>query len=214
MRPRAILFDFDGTLADSFGAIAASLNHVRAHYGLDPLPMSVVRQYVGWGLPQFLKDLVPEAPNDEAVAMYRAHHPSIMLAETKLLPGVAETIPWLHERGYRLGVCSNKRVEFTRHLVQGLGLAAYFGTVLGPDDVGKPKPDPAMLLEGARRLEVSPKESIYVGDMAIDVHAGQAAGMPVWIVLGGATGQEAPADAGPDRILTSFTEMAKILADV
>src|SRR5579885_2780051 len=85
MPVRAVLFDFDGTLADSFGAITSSLNHVRESYGLPPLPERVVREYVGYGLPQFMRDLVPQAPTDEAVARYRAHHPTVMLTGTKLL---------------------------------------------------------------------------------------------------------------------------------
>ncbi len=212
MPVRAVLFDFDGTLADSFGAITSSLNHVRESYGLPPLPERVVREYVGYGLPQFMRDLVPQAPTDEAVARYRAHHPTVMLTGTKLLPGVTDTLAVLHRRGYRLAVCSNKRAEFTRQLVAGLGLAPEFGAVLGPDDVeGRPKPDPAMLLEALRRLEVSVKEAVYVGDMAVDVHAGRAAGLPVWLVLGGATGHESAAAAGPDRVLKSFAELSELL---
>jgi phosphoglycolate phosphatase len=215
MPTRAVLFDFDGTLADSFGAITASLNHVRASYGLPPLPEEVVRRYVGWGLPQFMADLVPQAPNAEAVARYREHHPTVMLTETKLLPGVAETLPELHRRGLRLGVCSNKRVEFTRRIAAAFGLAPLFGAVLGPDDVGGvPKPNPSMLLEALRRLEVSAGESVYVGDMAIDVQAGRAAGVPVWLVPGGAVGPEAAAAAGPDRLLGGFAELLDLLPRV
>src|SRR5688572_19933243 len=153
---RAALFDFDGTLADSFAAITASTNHVRASYGLPPLPEAEVRGYVGYGLAHLMADLAPGAPVDEAVARYREHHARVMVAETRLMPGVAEAVPELARRGLLMGVCSNKRVEFTRELVGALGLADYFACVLGPDDVGqRPKPDPAMLLVGLRRLKVS-----------------------------------------------------------
>src|SRR5262249_20363907 len=110
----AALFDFDGTLADSFVAITSSTNHTREHYGLPPLPEAEVRKYVGYGLANLMSDLVPGAPVDEAVAVYRTHHAGVMIPETKLMPGVAETIPELARRGLLLGVCSNKRVEFTR----------------------------------------------------------------------------------------------------
>jgi len=115
---RAALFDFDGTLADSFAAITASTNHVRAGYGLPPLPEAVVRKYVGLGLAHLMRQLVPGAPVEEAIARYRAHHRTVMFTETRLMPGVAETVPELARRGLRLGVCSNKRVEFTRQLVE------------------------------------------------------------------------------------------------
>ena len=133
---RAVLFDFDGTLADSFGAITASTNHVRRAYGLPDLPEAEVRRYVGLGLPHLMADLVPNAPTDEAVALYREHHPTVMLAGTRLMPGVADAVADLARRGYRLAVCSNKRVEFTRNLVDELGLGPAFAAVLGPEDVG------------------------------------------------------------------------------
>ncbi len=209
---RVVLFDFDGTLADSFAAITASTNHVRQLFGLEVLPEEEVRRYVGFGLEHLMRDMVPTAPTDEAVARYREHHAATMLAGTQLMPGVAETVKTLHERGLRLGVCSNKRVEFTRQLVRELGLGHFMATVLGPTDVdGRAKPDPAMLLEGVRRLEGSTAESLYVGDMAVDVEAARAAGLPVWLVLGGAAEPDAAHEAAPDRVLATFAELAERL---
>jgi phosphoglycolate phosphatase len=209
---KAALFDFDGTLADSFDAITASTNHVRTAYGLPPLPGDVIRRYVGFGLPHLMRELVPHADPDAAVALYREHHPSVMASGTRLMPGVAETIPELVRRGFRLGVCSNKRVEFTRQLVGALGLGEYFTAVLGPEDVAnRPKPDPVMLLEGCRRLGVSPAEAVYVGDMDIDVHTARAAGIPVWLVPGGAVDVESAAAAGPDRVLGGFADILDLL---
>src|SRR5438270_541435 len=115
--PKAALFDFDGTLADSFEAITASTNHVRAAYGLPPLAEDVVRGYVGYGLPHLMRELVPPADPAAAVALYREHHRTVMVSGTRLMPGVARTVPELARRGFRLAVCSNKRVEFTRQLV-------------------------------------------------------------------------------------------------
>jgi len=209
---RAALFDFDGTLADSFTAITSSTNHVRASYGLPPLTESEVRGFVGFGLDDLLERLVPGAPPDEAVARYRVHHPSVMLTETTLMPGVTETIRELACRGYRMGVCSNKRVEFTRQLVTGLGLGEYFACVLGPDDVNdRAKPDPAMLFEGLTRLGATVAETVYVGDMAVDVETAKAAGIRVFLVLGGASGEESAIAAGPDRVLTGFAELLELL---
>ena len=210
---RAALFDFDGTLADSFGAITASTNHVRRLYGLAELPEAVVREYVGLGLANLMENLVPTAPVADAVTAYREHHETVMFAGTRLIPGVAETMAVLRRRGYRMAVCSNKRVEFTRRLVAELGLGSAFDAVLGPEDVGVPKPDPSMLLEALRRLEVSANDTVYVGDMAIDVQVARAAGVTVWLVPGGA-GRENPAAAGPDRMLKNFAEMLDLLPPV
>lgn len=212
MTIRAALFDFDGTLADSFAAITASTNHVRESYGLPPLPESEVRSYVGYGLAKLMTDLVPGAPVEEAVARYRVHHATVMLSGTRLMPGVAETIPELARRGLKLGVCSNKRVEFTRELVGVLGLGDYFACVLGPDDVGhRAKPDPAMLLEGLSRLKVSANEAVYVGDMVVDVQTARAAGVPVWIILPDGNEHIGPGECGADRVLLSFSRLLELL---
>lgn len=212
MPVRAVLFDFDGTLADSFAAITASTNHVRVTYGLPEMPESEVRGHVGYGLSQLLSVLVPNAPVDDAVACYRKHHQTVLLTHTKLMPGVAETIPELARRGFKMGVCSNKRVEFTRQLVAGLGLGSHFATVLGPDDVGdQPKPHPAMLLEGMARVAATPAETLYVGDMVVDVQTAKAAGVPVWLVLGGAHAHEDTTAIAPDRVLNHFAELLELL---
>ncbi len=205
---QAALFDFDGTLADSFAAITASTNHVRHSYGLPPLTEAAVRGYVGYGLDNLMADLVPNAPVDEAVSRYREHHARTMVAETRLMPDVADTIRELARRGLKLAVCSNKRVEFTRELVTALGLGDHFACVLGPDDVqGRSKPDPAMLLEGLTRLEVSAGEAVYVGDMVVDVQTARAAGVAVWLVPTGTTATNEPAD----RVLNSFGELLALL---
>lgn len=212
---RAALFDFDGTLADSFAAITASTNHVRESFGLPALSEAEIRGHVGLGLAHLLRALVPNAPVEEAIARYRTHHQTIMFTLTRPMPGVAKTIPELARRGLRLGVCSNKRVEFTRQLVQSLGLAADFECVLGPEDVGgRAKPDPAMLLEGIKRLGVSASETVYVGDMDVDVQTGKAAGVPVWLVPGGAVGLEEALAACPDKLLTGFDQLLDLLPEV
>ncbi len=210
---RAVLFDFDGTLADSFAAITASTNHVRRSFGLGEVTEAVVSEYVGLGLPNLMEDMLPGFDTAEAVRRYREHHVTVIDTLTKLMPGVAETLPALQRRGVKMAVCSNKMVSFTRHLVGVLGVAGYFDAVLGPDDVGgRAKPDPAMLLEGLSRLGVTAADAVYVGDMAVDVHTAKAAGIEVWLVPGGATGRESPTAAGPDRVLASFAEMAGLIA--
>ncbi len=212
---RAALFDFDGTLADSFAAITASTNHVRSTFGLPALPETTVREHVGFGLPQLMVELVPDHDPQEAVDRYREHHASIMFAGTKLMPGVEATLRELDRRGLKLAVCSNKQVSFTMQLVESFGLSPIVRTVLGPDDVqGRAKPDPAMVIEGLRLLGVSREESVYVGDMSIDVHTARAAGMLVWLVPGGAAGKESAEATGPDRVLKDFAELLDLLPGV
>jgi len=212
---RAALFDFDGTLADSFAAITASTNYVRQSCGLPALAEAVVRRYVGFGLPHLMAELVPALDPEEAVRRYREHHAEIAETLTTLMPGVAETIPELRRRGLLLAVCSNKAVRFTRQLVTAFGYDTAMREVLGPEDVdGRAKPDPAMVIECLRRLGVSREDAVYVGDMSIDVHTAKAAGVPCWLVPGGAAGLESAEAAGPNRVLTGFAELLDLLPAV
>jgi phosphoglycolate phosphatase len=211
MEVRTILFDFDGTLADSYPAIAASVNHVRAGHGLDPLPVSEVRPHVGRGPEYLLAKTVPCGTVAGNVAAYKSHHPSVMKEGTCLLPGVKTTLEALLARGLRLGVCSNKPVAFTRELLELLEIRACFRAVLGPEDVPQPKPAPDMLLAALSRVGVGASEALYVGDMVVDIVAGRAAGVPVWVVATGSEDVAALRAARPDRLLTTLSELPALL---
>src|SRR5262245_26459495 len=139
---RAVAFDFDGTLADSYEAIAASVNHVRAHHGLPPLAANEVKRHVGRGPEYLLTHTTPGGDLQVDLARYRAHHPSVLTKLTHLLPGAAELIPALHRAGKKMGLCSNKPRSFSVTLLEHFALAQYFAAVLGPGDVPLPKPAP------------------------------------------------------------------------
>jgi phosphoglycolate phosphatase len=209
--PRAVLFDFDGTLADSYPAITASVNHVRARHGLPPLPEVEVRRHVGRGPEHLITHTVPGADVEEAVGCYRAHHPSVMHAGTRLLPGAAEMLAALRSRGLRLALCSNKPRRFTDALLAGLGIARLFDAVLGPEDVPRPKPAPDMLTAALTRLKVAAAEALYVGDMVVDIQTAREAGVRVWVVPTGSEERAVLAAARPDRLLESLHALADFL---
>jgi 2-phosphoglycolate phosphatase len=209
---RAVLFDFDGTLADSYPAITASVNYVRARHGLPPLTEPEVRRHVGRGAGYLLQHTVPAGTREANAAAYRAHHPSVLRSGTRLLPGAAETLRALDERGLLLGVCSNKPVDFTRELVAYLGVASYLDVVLGPEDVPRPKPAPDMLRAALSRLNVAAEETLYIGDMSVDIQTARAAGVSVWVVPTGSDEVETLRQAHPDRLLRDLGELPDLLA--
>lgn len=211
MTIRAVFFDFDGTLADSYAAITASVNHVRATHGLGPMTEEEVRPLVGRGLPNLLLDTVPGTDLAADAERYRAHHPSVLQSGTRLLPGVAQTLVQLKSSGIRLGVCSNKPRLFTLELLKILHLESLFEAVIGPEDVARPKPAPDMLLLGMSRLDVTPSESLYVGDMAIDIQTARAAQVPVWVIATGSHDRATLQAAQPDGILQEFRQLLEIL---
>ena len=210
--PRAIVCDFDGTLADSYAGITASVNFVRASHHLPPVTETDVRPHVGRGPTHLLVHTVPAGNPEANVALYRQHHPSVMFSGTRLFPGVAPTLKRLHEAGVKLAICSNKPVVFTKRLVEHFGLTPCFNAVVGPEDAPRPKPAPDMLLEAMKRLGVAPAETLYVGDMTVDIATARAAGVSVWVIPSGSDSAEALAAAKPDRILGDFAELASILA--
>jgi phosphoglycolate phosphatase len=209
--PRAVIFDFDGTLADSYDAITASVNHVRVANGLPVLPEAEIKKHVGRGLEKLLADLLPGTDVTRNVALYREHHVAVMHDRTRLLPGVRQAVGALKRAGRKLAVCSNKKVEFTRDLLDSLDLAPFFDVVLGPDDVPRPKPAPDMLLAALRRLGVTPGEALYVGDMDVDVQTARAAGLPVWVVPTGSADRATLEAARPDRLIEGLDELARAL---
>lgn len=204
---RAVLFDFDGTLIDSYGAITASVNHVRACHGLPPLDEAAVRRHVGRGMPNLLQHTVPGFDLDTDTARYRQHHLTVLRSGTRFLPGAAEALSTLHRAGVKLAVCSNKPKAFTQELVNILEIADRLAAVLGPEDVQRIKPAPDMLLAGLSRLGVAAAEALYVGDMVVDIQTARAAGVTVWVVPTGSDDRTTLEAAHPDRILRDLTEL-------
>jgi phosphoglycolate phosphatase len=210
-RFRAVLFDFDGTLIDSYPAIAASVNHVRSLYQLPPLPEAEVRRHVGRGPYHLIQQTVGQGDLEANVTAYRTHHPTVFRTGTRLLPGAREALATLAGRGYLLGICSNKPVAFSRELVAFLSVEPFLRLVLGPEDVARPKPAPDMLLAALPRLGVPAAQVLYIGDMVVDIQTARAAGVTVWVV---ATGSESEADldaASPDRRLKGLEELPALL---
>jgi phosphoglycolate phosphatase len=212
LNPRAVIFDCDGTLVDSYPAITASVNHVRSLYQLAPLPEAEVRRSVGRGPGYLLEHTVPGAPAAAALAAYKAHHPSVLRAGTTLLPGVAETLTALYSDGLRLGVCSNKPRPFTTELLNFLDVARLFEIVLGPEDVARLKPAPDLLITALARLGVAPADALYVGDMSVDIATARAAGVAVWVLPTGSEEEAALIAARPDRLLSDFRELISLIS--
>jgi phosphoglycolate phosphatase len=210
-RIQAVIFDFDGTLGDSYEAITASVNYVRGLHHLPPLSIGQVRHHVGRG-PEFLmKETVERGDVSANVAQYKAHHPGVMYSGTRLYPGVADALAKMHTKGYRLAVCSNKPVAFTRDLLAYLKVAPYFTLVLGPEDVRRPKPAPDMLLAALERLQLAPHQALYIGDMTVDIQTARAAGVRVWSVPTGSDDRDTLLAAHPDRLLRDLREAAELL---
>ena len=177
----AVLFDLDGTLADSAGDLALALNRVRADVGLPPVPPAPLRAYASSGARGLLEAGMGVTPaHGEYEALRRAflaHYERCLADTTRLYAGVTDLLDAIEARGLAWGIVTNKHARFTAPVVAALALAPRAGVVVSGDTTPNPKPHPAPLLHAARALDVAPDRCVYVGDDLRDVEAGRAAGM-------------------------------------
>ena len=204
---RAVLFDFDGTLADSYDAITASVNHVLAFRHMPALTQAVVRTKVGFGLDQLMADLLPDSDPHKNAQIYRQHHPSVMFTHTRLLPGALQLLQRLQQERIPTGICSNKPVAITKALCESLGIDSLVEVVLGPEDVAEPKPHPDMLIEAVKRFGVPRADTLYIGDMTVDLQTARAANIEVWLVATGSNDWETLEHSRPDRLLNDLNSV-------
>ena len=209
-RVRAIVFDLDGTLVDSYRPIATSVNHARAHFGMAPLELAEIRARVGRGLEHLIGELVGRDRVAQGVRLFRQRYGEIYADETVGLRGVVKTLRGLRQAGYSMAVASNKPARFSKPILQLVGMLPFIGYVQGPDLVASSKPDPAMILRCLELLRVTPREAVYVGDMLLDVESAERAGLPVILVPGGSSEPEQLRGTG-QPLLSSFEELLEML---
>jgi len=177
---RLVVFDLDGTLLDSLRDLTAALNAALAELAprSAPLPLSQVRAFIGDGarllVTRSLEAVGLSAPVDEALPVFVRAYRQRLLESTTLYAGVKETLEAL--RGRHLAVLTNKPGDMSRTILSGLGVAERFFRILGGGDVAQHKPDPGGLLELLSASGAAPEQTVVVGDSAIDVRTGQAAG--------------------------------------
>jgi len=192
-----VLFDFDGTFADTAPDLAAAVNAMRGARGLAPLAASRVRPFASMGARGLLRiafDMTPEHPQylamrDEFLDLYA----QALCVHTRLFPGIAELLSALATREIAWGIVTNKSSRFAPRLVQALGVSP--ACVVCGDSTPHLKPHPAPLLAAASELRLSPAHCVYVGDDLRDIQAARAAGMRCIAVQYGYHGTDNPGPA-------------------
>ena len=191
---RAVLFDFDFTLADSSEGIVACMNHALGRLGLPPAPAAAIRRTIGLDLGTALGILAGEEwrpREDEFLGHFVRKADEVMVASTSFLPGAARVLRTLHDAGYRVGIVTTKYRHRVEDALERDGLREFVGAIVGADDVPRPKPAPDGLMRAADLLGVPLSQCIFVGDSTVDAMAAKALGVAFVAVLSGTTTAEA-----------------------
>jgi phosphoglycolate phosphatase len=212
--PRAILFDLDGTLADTAPDLAAAVNLLRSARGLETTPYEVLRPTASAGARGMIGasfGLTPQdAGFDELKTGFFNNYEAAIAVHTTLFDGVPELLDGLQQAGLAWGIVTNKPSRFTDPLLPLIGLA-HAGCIISGDTTPHAKPHPEPLLEAARRLGLAPEQCWYVGDDLRDIQAGQAAGMATVACAWGYCGATEPAGWSADHLLASPQELLTLL---
>lgn len=211
---RTVIFDLDGTLADtSADLIEAANNRFRAlGYGdlLDPVADAATAFQGGRAMLRLGFGRIEAVANE--VLVEREYHPFIeayagcLSNSTAFYPGAIEAVKDLISMGYKVGICTNKPAALAEQLMQDLGARDLFGSLVGADTLPVRKPDPAPYLAAVDRAGGSLKQSVLVGDTITDRKTATAAGVPVILVTFGPDGDNVK-NLEPDALLPDYSQL-------
>jgi phosphoglycolate phosphatase len=213
-----IAFDLDGTLVDTAPDLIGALNSVLGENGLPALPLARARLMVGRGARALIEQgfAADGAPLDpQATPGLVAHFIEVYLAriadESRPFEGVEAALDELAAAGATLAVCTNKRTDLSRALLDALNMTWRFAAVIGADLAPAPKPDARHLLTAITAAGGRSARALMVGDSASDIGAARAAAVPSVVVSFGYT-EIPPADLGADVMIDRFDQLADVAA--
>lgn len=206
---RVLIFDLDGTLAETRADIATAANFALRSVGLAELPVARITTYVGEGAGKLIERCLGPRQElfDAALAAWTGHYSAHLLDASHLYEGVAETLARLPAP---LAVLSNKPEGMTRTILDGLGIARFFAAALGGDSLPVKKPDPAGIAHILRATSCS--SAVLVGDTRIDLETARAARIPCWLASYGFSGRDELLGAGAPVIFDRFGDIASLAA--
>jgi len=212
MTIHAVLFDLDGTLADTAPDLAGALNRLLTERGRAPISLEQARPVTSSGARGMLRvglGIEPaHAEYEELRTRFLDLYAERVCHATRLFDGVADLLDALEARGLQWGVVTNKAERFTVPLLEALELIPRAACVVGGDTTPRAKPHPDPLLHAAKVLALAPEHCLYVGDDLRDVRAARAAGMPIVVAAYGYLGEDGdPSRWGADGVIDHPAEI-------
>jgi phosphoglycolate phosphatase len=204
-----VMFDLDGTLADTGHDLADAVNFTRAHFDRGALPDKAIYAHVGRGVEHLLKHALPEeSPNHfgDVMRVFLDHYEHHLLDRTVLYPGAREILEYFRDK--RRVLISNKIERLAVAVVRGLGVDNQFDTILGGDSVAEKKPHPALLNLVLRRFQIPPGRALMVGDGDTDIDAGKGAGVITCGVTYGLSNKDDLIAAKPDFLIENLSQLS------
>lgn len=206
-----IIFDFDGTLADTYELIIKTNQEAMRQMDYPVRDEESIRGTIGLPLEAGIRTLFPDLP-EEAIPQWCATYRRVFdVYKTQylpvLFPEVKETLEWLRDKGFVLTVASSRQSVSLNAFLRDLGILPCFRYVLGADNVAKAKPDPEPVLQTLRDLGYSAGKTLVVGDMPVDILMGSRAGAGTVGVTYGNSNRAQLLEAGADFVLDHFSEL-------
>lgn len=208
-----LVFDLDGTLAETAGDLIATLNFILIREGLRKLPMEEARPMIGAGMRTLIKRgfsadgiALPDEKLENLFLAFLAHYEDHITEETRLYPGVVEALDRFEAAGWRFAVCTNKLEKTAIHLLNALGIASRFAAICGQNTFPVCKPDGDALKLTIERAGGEVTRAVMVGDSKTDIDTARNAGVPVVALTFGYTDQPI-ATYTPDRVIGHYDEL-------
>jgi len=204
-----VMFDLDGTLADTGHDLADAVNFTRAHFDRGALPDQAIYAHVGRGVEHLLKHALPEeSPNhfEDVMRVFLDHYEHHLLDRTVLYPGAREILDYFRDK--RRVLISNKIERLAVAVVRGLGVDNQFDTILGGDSAAEKKPHPALLNLVLRRFQIPADRALMVGDGDTDIDAGKGAGVITCGVTYGLGNKDDLIATKPDFLIENLSQLS------
>jgi len=206
---KLLIFDWDGTLADSIGRIVEAMHVAAVRSDLPPRDDLAVKGIIGLGLPEAIRTLYPEIADDELIAFrqhYADHYIALEAEPSPLFAGVVESLEAFRAQGYHLAVATGKARRGLDRVLRAHGWEEYFDITRAADETAS-KPHPLMLEQILAHCGVSPEQALMVGDSSFDLLMARNAGMGSVAVSYGAQSLEALRAFEPRLTIDSFLEL-------